>query len=303
MPVEIPAAFLAKAARSDDWADWMQALPRLVRDLLGEWALVVDGPPVHGDCAVVLPVQTADGVAAALKVGWPHWEAEHEHLALRHWAGNGAVRLLRADPRRGALLLERLELADLTTVPVLDACEVIAGLYARLHVPAPPQLVRLSEVSQRWARELEALPVAGPLPRRYVEQAASLLRGFASDPMTDGRLVHTDLHQLNVLAAAREPWLAIDPKPMSGDPHYEVAPVLWNQWDEVLAAPPLRTAVRARFHCLVDAAGLVEERARDWVVARMMVNAMWTVHEGDAATPEGAEWITICVAVAKAVQD
>ena len=48
--------------------------------------------------------------------------------------------------------------------------------------------------------------------------------------------------------------------------------------------------------------GLDEERARDWVVARM-VNAMWTIHDGDAATPDGREWITVCVTIAKAVQD
>ena len=83
---------------------------------------------------------------------------------------------------------------------------------------------------------------------------------------TDGRLVHTDLHYENVLAADREPWLVIDPKPLSGDPHYEPAPMLWNRWDE--ASPGRRTATpcAAASTPLVDAAGLDEDRARDWVV-------------------------------------
>ena len=302
MPVEIPPAFLGYATRGDEWRIWMEALPGLLRDLLPEWALVVDGPATHGECAVVVPVRTADGVAAVLKVGWPHWEADHEHLALRHWDGNGAVRLLRADPRRSALLLERLHGTDLTGVPVLEACEVVAALYPRLHVPAPPQLYRLSEVSQRWSRELVALPADAPLPRRYVEQAARLLQDFATDAGTDGRQLHTDLHYVNVLAAEREPWLAIDPKPLSGDPHQEVAPLLWNRWDEALGAPDLRTALRTRFHTVVDVAGLDEDRARDWVVARMIVNAMWTIHDGTATTAEGRNWITVSVAIAKAVQ-
>ena len=56
------------------------------------------------------------------------------------------------------------------------------------------------------------------------------------DAATTGTLIHGDLHYENVMAADREPWLAIDPKPMSGDPHYEIAPMLWNRFEE-LAAP------------------------------------------------------------------
>ncbi len=76
--------------------------------------------------------------------------------------------------------------------------------------------------------------------------------------------------------------MAIDPKPMSGDPHYEVAPLLWNRWDE-LAGPgsgqSVRDGVRRRFHATVDAAGLDEDRARDWVVVRMLHNALWELED------------------------
>ena len=303
MTVGIPAAFLAYADRGADWRRWLDGLPGLLRDLVDEWALRTDGATVHGHTAVAVPVRTAEGVAAVLKVGWPHWEADHEHLALRHWAGDGAVRLVRADPRRYAMLLERLHRTDLTRLPVLEACEVVAGLYPRLHVAAPPQLYRLSVVAAGWARELTDLPAGAPLPRRLVDQAVALLRDFATDDATDGRLVHTDLHYFNVLAGDREPWLAIDPKPLSGDPHLEVAPLLWNRWAEVLAAPDVRTALRRRFHTVVDGAGLDEHRARDWVVARMVVDAMWTIHDGEAGTPDGRDWITRCLTIAKAVQD
>lgn len=292
----LPEAFSAYAARGPDWAAFLQRLPGILRELLEEWQLIEHGPPAHGYCALVLPVRTTGGRAAALKVSWPHWEAEHEHLALQRWHGDGAVELLRADPRRFALLLERLHPEDLGELWDVEACEVVGGLYRRLHVPAPPQLITLSSCVARWSDELGALPRDAPLPRRLVEQAVSLGRTFASDPATDGRLLHTDLHYANVLAADREPWLAIDPKPLSGDPHYEVAPMLWNRWDELVAAPrSVRDGIRLRFHTLVDVAGLDEERARDWVVFRMVVNAMW--RPGDPA------WATRCVTVAKSVQE
>ena len=301
--MRLPEPFLAYAARGPAWADWLDGLPALVRALLSDWRLELDGEPTHGYTALVVPVRTDDGTRAVLKVGWPHQEAEHEHLALQHWHGQGAVQLLRADPHRFALLLERLHRQDLTGLWDVEACEVVAGAYARLHVPAPPQLVRLSTCVTRWSDELAALPHDAPLPRRLVEQAVALGRDLASDERTDGRLLHTDLHYANVLAADREPWLVIDPKPLSGDPHYEIAPLLWNRWDEL--AGDVRRGVRARFHAAVDAAGLDEDRARDWVVVRMLCQALWRLQDppGTRRQTSDEELFTVCVTIAKSVQD
>ena len=112
-------------------------------------------------------------------------------------------------------------------------------------------------------------------------------------------LLHGDLHYQNVLAGDREPWLVIDPKPMSGDRHYEPAPMLWNRWDEAVATGDLRFALRRRFHTLVDAAGLDEDLARDWVVVRMVYNMVWEL-EDNPDDPD-REWLTKCVAICKAV--
>jgi streptomycin 6-kinase len=302
----VPLALSASAARDPDRTAWIDRLPELVGALLEEWQLSRDGAPTHGTTALVLPVRTSAGTPAALKVTWPHQEAEHEHLALRHWAGHGAVRLLRADVRRWALLLERLHPGeDLTTLPAEEACEVVAGLYARLHLPAPAQLRTLSELVTEADAALRRLPREAPLPRRLVEQVIRLGGSLREDTSTNGTLVHGDLHYENVLAGDREPWLAIDPKPLSGDPHYEVAPLLWNRWEE-LAATGVRDGVRRRFLAVVDAAQLDEDRARDWVLVRMVHNAWGTIADATRQRRQLAagdrEWLTRCVAVAKAVQ-
>ena len=246
------------------------------------------------------------GDEAVLKVAFDvDEESDHEHLVLRHWAGRGAVRLLRADPHRRAMLLERLHHEDLTTVPDLEACEVVAGLYPRLHLPALPQLRTVTSFVERWSAALATVPRSAPIPRRMVEQALSLARDLVADPASTGVIVHGDLHYLNVLAADREPWLVIDPKPMSGDPHFEPAPMLWNRMEELGDA--VRAGVRRRFHTLVDAAGLDEARARDWVIVRMVLNAHWAVEDAQRAgrdlSTDERDWITSCVAIVKAVQD
>jgi len=292
------------AGRGPAWEAWVRRLPRLARDLAEEWGLTLgDGPGDagrHGHCSLVLPVRDPDGTAAMLKIAFDgDEESEHEALVLQRWAGAGAVRLLRADPRRRALLLERLHDTDLADVWDVEACEVVGSLYARLHVPAPPQLRLLTTYVAAGTERLALLPRDAPLPRRLVEQAVSLGRELAADPASTGTTVHGDLHYGNVLAADREPWLAIDPKPLSGDPHHEVAPLLWNRWDELEG--DVRRGVRARFHAVVDAAGLDEDRARAWVVGRMVHLALDEL-PGRSGAP-AHDLLTTCVAVAKAVQD
>jgi streptomycin 6-kinase len=306
--MELPDGVLGMARRGPDWADWVDRLPGLVEGLLEEWQLTTDGWMMHGFVALVVPVRTTGGRPAVLKVSFPDEESEHEHLALQHWGGRGAVRLLRADPHRAAMLLERLHEDRLDETGDLDACEIVAGLYARLHVPALPQLRPLTVYIDRWADEMAALPRSAPLPRRLVEQAVSLSRDFVTDDASTGTMIHGDLHYENVMAADREPWLAIDPKPTSGDPHYEPAPMLWNRFDELAAEESgvsVREGVRRRFHSLVDHGGLDERRACDWVVVRMLNNACWRLQDDPEAqrlTPTD-EYLTMCIAIAKAVQD
>jgi streptomycin 6-kinase len=305
--ITLPSGLEEQRELGPDWSDWLDRLPRLFTDVLAEWELAREGEELwHGFCSLVAPVRTAEGDPGVLKISFDgDTESEHEALALQHWQGDGAVRLLRADPRRRALLLERLDRRDLTEVWDVEACEVVAGLYGRIHRPALPQLRTVTSYIETWLDSLAQLPSDSPIPRRMVDQALSVGRDLMADPASVGRLVHGDLHYENVLSSKRAPWLVIDPKPMSGDPHFEPAPMLWNRFEEY--AGDVRQGVRRRFHTLVDAAGLDEERARDWVVVRMVINANWSIEDAARAArslhDDEREWITQCIAITKAVQD
>ena len=296
--IPVPPALDAARLRGPAWAGWLDALPRRAGDLLEEWCLQPDGEAMHGRCSLVLPVRAEDGAPTVLKIGFPDEESEHEHLALQHWGGRGAVSLVRADPHRRALLLERLHREDLGRQWDLDACRVVAESYASLHRPAPPQLRSLADQVARWRDELGATPRDAGIPPRLVDQARSIAAGLVDDPGTTGTLVHTDLHYGNVLAGDRQPWLVIDPKPLSGDPHCELAPMLWNRWREVEeGSGALRWTMRERFAVLVDTAGLDEDRARAWAVLRLVMYAL------DAAARHDTDEVTAMLRVLKAVQD
>ena len=257
------------------------------------WGLRQDGAANHGTAALALPVRTSDGVAAVLKVSSPAAGSEQAHLALRRWGGDGAVRLLRADPHRHAVLLERLRPRTLEALPDAAACEVVAGLYRRLHIAPLPQLPSLTTLVARWAEEVDELPRTAALPRRLIEQAVASGRDLAAGPTTTDVLLHGDLHYGSVLAADREPWLAISPRPVNGDPHAELAPMLLHRSDDLTGR--LRDGIRARFYALVDAAGLDEDLARAWSFLRV-------VHAATRAMADGAD-LTRHVAIAKALQD
>lgn len=310
MPLPVPAGLLSRRELGEDWARWLDRLPRLAEELVAQWRLVPSAAPLHGYCSLVLPVADADGTACALKIAFDgDDESLHEALALQHWGGRGAVRLLRADPRRRAMLLAWLPGPDLADTWDVEACEVVGELYGRLHIPALPQLARVESYVERWLSDLDGLGRDAPVPRRYVEQALALGPALLADAPAPV-VVHGDLHYANVMADATGEWVAIDPKPMAGDPHYEPAPMLWNRMEELSgpgAVGSVRDGLRRRFHALVDAGGLDEARARDWVVVRMVLNAGWAVQDARVAdrrlTAEEQEWITRCIAVTKAVQD
>ena len=85
MSVLVPEAFSALVTGRDpepniSGDEWLAHLPRFVEESLAEWDLTLDGDPMHGMAALVLPVRLRAGSTAVLKVTWPHADAEHEHL-------------------------------------------------------------------------------------------------------------------------------------------------------------------------------------------------------------------------------
>ncbi len=135
----------------------------------------------------------------------------------------------------------------------------------------------------------------GVVPRRFVDQARHLLEDLGIDPAVDARLLHTDLHYLNVLRGQRQPWLAIDPKPTAGDPAFEIAPVLWNREDELGTGSSVRWNLRRRLEIVCEHAQIDEDRARGWTIVRLV----------DLATdePPGSDVVSLAVAIIKAMND
>lgn len=262
---------------------WIASIPDQAADYLDRWHLTLDGAAMHGQASVVLPVRRRDGTPAVLKLPLIDEEQPGEAAALRVWDGDGAVRLLDEDPETWVLLLERVDGGrDLTAVPDdLEAVRIIADLLRRLHAHEPPLgIPRLADVADKMVADTprRAEAFADQTHRQLMVRWAAATGEVAGE--AGNQLLHWDLHCENVLAATREPWLAIDPKPLVGDPGFDLLPALHDRWEEAVATGDLRRAVRYRFDLMVDRLGLDADRALAWTRARLLQNAIWNAEDG-----------------------
>jgi streptomycin 6-kinase len=261
-------------------------LPELAADFLDHWALRLDGPDGHGMASLVLPVIRADGTPGALKLQPVSEENAAAPIGLRAWNGDGVVRLLAHDPDTGTMLLERLD-ATRPLSSVADdtaALQILAELLARLvAVPAPEDLRHLADIAAAMLDQVpRAVPrLRDPAQQRLVRTCASAMAELIGEP--GDRLLHWDLHYDNILAGQREPWLAIDPEPLAGDPGFDLLPALHNRWDEVVATGDVARAVLRRFDLLTEVLGLDRQRATGWTLSRVLQNALWDIEDGETA--------------------
>jgi len=241
-------------------------------DLLARWQLTRGPEYPSGAGGRVLQVERSDGSPAVLKLGLPHREAVQEPDALERWDGDGAVRLLERDDERSAMLLERCEPGTpLSRLETAAAMDVLAELLPRLWTRA--------DGFRGISEEIDAWDESGEL----AGERLSLARELAG---TQGELVlcNQDLHGDNVLAARREPWLVIDPKPLAAEREFQAAPIVRSG-----ELGHTRRQALYRLDRLCADLGLDRERARLWTIVQ---TTAWS--EGATLPSHGAvlEWLS-----------
>ena len=271
--MRIPAA-LDWWRASPEGAAWLARLPEHVAHCAERWSLRVGEPLAGGNVALVLAVEAADGTSTVLKVSFPDEESEHEADALARWAGDGAATLIARDDDRRALLLERVE-PGTTLWSVEDderATAIGAELLQALHrEPSPEHAFRpLDEQAARWAETIPAdwRSTGRAFPAELVAVAVDACRTLPSTGAPQV-LLHQDFHGGNVLRSHERGWLAIDPKPLVGDPAFDAASLLRDRRWLLDGAGDRRRIVR-RLDVLVEATGLDRERMRLWGVVHAL---------------------------------
>jgi streptomycin 6-kinase len=212
----------------------------------------------------------ADGTEAVLKIPVDaDVESVQEPEALRFWDGRGAVRLIDRDPGSRAYLIERcVPGTPLGRAYDDQALETIAAALERLWRPPSEDVSwrRIDEVAERWIDELprDRARHGRPYEQRLLDEALDALRTL---PASQERLVlcHQDLHGGNLLRAEREPWLAIDSKPIVAEPAYDAVPAVRDLDTEGRITV---AQLRRRLDFLSERLGVERERIRLWGLAK-----------------------------------
>jgi streptomycin 6-kinase len=196
-------------------------------------------------------------------------ESDHEAAALAFWNGDGAVRLLRHDSHRKALLLERaIPGHDLSQVAEADALAVAIETGRRLwREPTTDAPFRnVLDLSRQW------LDAVAATEHEFLPYAKSALERINLRRRT---LVHGDFQHHNILKRGAG-WASIDPKPALGEPEYDVAPFLWDP----IGTHPTRERTLYRLATFA-AAGLDRGRMREWAIVRGTILGL-PLHAGQA---------------------
>lgn len=291
----LPAQFAADVVRAHAGAGraWLGTIPTALASGCARWGLDLDGEVLHRGQSLVWPARRGAELLA-VKITFPGAALDQEVIALRVWDGDGAVLLVDDDVGNGLVLVERLDPGRTLADPDIEVDRAVVRcgrLLRRLAVPAPDGIERLRD---RAATHVETMPrtwvvLGRPLPVRVLEAAVDAARQLG--PSAGELLVDRDLRYGNVLAGDREPWLAVDPVPVAGDPEYGIAQLLLHR----MADGGGRRGLGRRLAMLVATAALDPGRATAWSLVHVVDYWLWAVEVGLPDDPrlcaEVADWL------------
>ncbi|MFI9834438.1 aminoglycoside phosphotransferase family protein [Streptomyces sp. NPDC051913] len=272
-----------------DGDDWLEKLPEAAQQAVALRELSVERVQVPGGrSSLVVLVRRADGTPAVLKLAPPRFRPEAERAALAHWDGLGAVQLLEPFAGEGVLLLERLHPdVSVRSLPEAKALLEAAGTLRRLWVE-PPVGHAFETVAERTGRQAEAmratasgLAEVGPLVSAAVAARAELL---AEPP--EERLLHGTFRQSKVLAGERMPWLAVGPDPVVGECAFDLARLVRDRVEDLIASPSGASITRRRVKRLAESLDVDQERLRGWTLFRAVESGVRALRVGRAQDAE-----------------
>ncbi|WP_405906367.1 aminoglycoside phosphotransferase family protein [Streptomyces sp. NBC_00828] len=251
--------------------DWLDKLPTLAQQAVDLRELTVERVQAPGGrSSLVVLVRQADGTPAVLKLAPGRARPESERAALAHWDGRGAVQLLNPDDAQDVLLLERLHPdVSVRSLPEAKALLEAAGTLRRLWVE-PPAGHAFETVAERTGRQAEAMRASAGADAEVaalVDAALGAREELLAGPPEE-RLLHGTFRQSKVLAGERMPWLAVGPDPVVGECAFDLARLVRDRVEDLIASPSGSSTTRRRVKRLAESLDVDQERLRGWTLFR-----------------------------------
>ncbi|MER5600899.1 aminoglycoside phosphotransferase family protein [Streptomyces sp. NPDC002265] len=271
---------------------WLERLPEAAGQAVALRELTVERVQLPGGrSSLVVLVRRADGTPAVLKLAPGRARPESERAALAHWGGLGAVQLLEDVRTEGVLLLERLHPdVSVRSLPEAKALLEAAGTLRRLWVEPPGGAAGhvFETVDERTGRQAEAMAAsaaADPELAPLVEVALAVRAELLAAP-PEHRLLHGTFRQSKVLAGERMPWLAVGPDPVVGECAFDLARLVRDRVEDLIASPSGSSTTRRRVKRLAESLEVDQERLRGWTLFRAVESGVRARRVGRTADAE-----------------
>ncbi|MFF7074759.1 aminoglycoside phosphotransferase family protein [Streptomyces pseudovenezuelae] len=263
-----------------DADDWVDKLPDTAGQAVAQRELSVERVQVPGGrSSLVVLVRRSDGTPAVLKLAPPRARPESERAALAHWDGRGAVQLLEPFAAEGVLLLERLHPdVSVRSLPEAKALLEAAGTLRRLWVDPPGDHV-FETVAERTGRQAEAMRGASAEVAALVSAALDARESLLAAP-PERRLLHGTFRQSKVLSGARAPWLAVGPDPVVGECAFDLARLVRDRVEDLIASSSGAATTRRRIKRLAESLEVDQERLRGWTLFRAVESGVRALRVG-----------------------
>ncbi|MYW42682.1 aminoglycoside phosphotransferase family protein [Streptomyces sp. SID161] len=284
-----PRLVRALGETAPDGDHWLAQLPTAAERAVAARELTVERVQVPGGrSSLVVLVRQPDGTPAVLKLAPPRARPESERAALAHWAGRGAVLPLETAADDGALLLERLHPdVSVRSLPEAKALLEAAGTLRRLWV-APPAGHTFETVAERTGRQAVAMRASArtdPETAALVEPALAAREELLAGP-PEQLLLHGTFRQSKVLAGERMPWLAVGPDPVVGESAFDLARLVRDRVEDLIATSSGPATTRRRIKRLAESLDVDQERLRGWTLFRAVESGVRALRVG---RPKDAE--------------
>ncbi|WP_438291376.1 aminoglycoside phosphotransferase family protein [Streptomyces sp. HUAS TT7] len=254
---------------------WLDRLPELAEESAARRGLAVDRVQAPGGrSSLVALVRRPDGTPAALKVAPAFARPDLERAALAHWNGWGAAQLLEAEGRDDALLLERLHPeVSLRSLPEAKALLEAAGTVRRLWVE-PPAGHAFETVAERTERQSVPMRAQRDAELAALVSAALAARDELTSSSRELMLLHGNFRQSKVLSGERAPWLTVGPEPLVGERAYDLARLVRDRVEDLIAAPSGASSARRRVNRLADSLDVDPARLHGWTLFRAVESGL-----------------------------
>ncbi|MFG2731278.1 aminoglycoside phosphotransferase family protein [Streptomyces canus] len=269
-----------------DGDDWVERLPETAEQAVALRELTVERVQVPGGrSSLVVLVRRPDGTPAVLKLAPARARPESERAALAHWDGRGAVQLLEPFVTEGVLLLERLHPdVSVRSLPEAKALLEAAGALRRLWVEPPGDHV-FETVAERTGRQASVMRGASAEVAGLVSAALDARESLLAAPPEE-RLLHGTFRQSKVLSGVRSPWLAVGPDPVVGECAFDLARLVRDRVEDLIASPSGAATTRRRIKRLAESLEVDQERLRGWTLFRAVESGVRALRVG---RPKDAE--------------